>query len=157
MPLDLCKLLGMVFVLGLTVSLQAAPAQPAEGKAAVKCRKRPTGGTPLFFKLKRPVAEHGAAARAILRERFPCLRFWCTRKGEMFAHLSEREARKLLGRHVAYETVKGAGNNVDTDATFVSIRPASFVPELLKDHVTRLAFNDDPKFLYTGPSATKCE
>jgi len=46
MPLDICKLLGMTFVLALTVTPRSAPAEPAEGKVAVKCRKQPSGGMP---------------------------------------------------------------------------------------------------------------
>ena len=112
---------------------------------------------PLFFKLRKPVKANGEAARAILRERFPCLVLLCTRKSEMFAYLSKRDEAKLLGKHVVYTLSKGSGNSANTDATFVSIRPESFVPDFLKDYVARLRFDDDPKFDYTGPDARRCE
>lgn len=114
-------------------------------------------GTPLFLKLKQPVKANAEAARAALRERFPCLVFWCTRKGEMYASFGKRDASKLLGRHVVYKKVKGAGNRASTDAVFVDVSPASFVPDFLKNHVARVWFDDDPKFDYTGPNAKRCE
>jgi hypothetical protein len=147
-------LLGPLWVLlgstrGNRDAAEAAPAQ-------VRCPRAP-GGTPLFFKLKKPGNQHGRAVREILHEELPCLVFLCTRKGEMFAYVSKRDARKLLGRHVVYSSVKGAGNSADTGASFVEVRPASFVPESLKEHVERLTFNDDPMFDDTGPVARKCE
>jgi len=132
----------------LVISAEAEPA---------RCPKGAGGGTPLFFKLKQPTKEHGPAARAALRERFPCLVFRCTRTGDMVAEVSRKVARQLLGRHVVYGTVKGAGNSENTDASFVDLKPAAFVPELLREHVARLTFDDDPKYDYTGPATKLCE
>jgi hypothetical protein len=129
----------------------------AEGTTAEKFPRKPIAGPPLFFKPKPPVKENGEAARAALRARFPCLVFWCTRKGEMYASFGQRDASKLLGRHMVQRTVKGAGNRASTDAVFVDVSPASFVPAFLKDHVARVWFDDDPKFLHTGPDAKECE
>jgi hypothetical protein len=123
----------------------------------VGCTKAPADGMPLFFKVRQPADVHGPAAREILREQFPCMKFECTRKGDMLATIGKTDAKKLLGGHVVYSTVKGAGNSAGKDALFVQVRPVSFVPEILKEHVERLTFHDDPKLEYTGPATRKCE
>jgi hypothetical protein len=146
----------MIKISMLVLLFSAAMAGDGGGNPA-KCKRRDAGTMPVFFKLKQPVEEHGQAARTILRQQFPCLALMCTRKGDMFADFSEREAKKLLGRHIAHEVVEGAGNSADSSAVFVTLRPANFVPEILKAHVARVEINDDPKFMYTAPKASKCE
>lgn len=124
--------------------------------ARAKCA-RPADGMPLFFRVKKPAEVHGPAAREVLRKELPCLVFECTRKGDMLATISKPDAMKLLGGHVVYSAVNGAGNSAGRDALFVTVRPSSFVPEILKEHVARLTFHDDPKLEYTGPATKKCE
>jgi hypothetical protein len=154
--LSMLKVIVLVPLLILLGSAQGnrntdpAPAQ-------VRCPRAPASGLSLLFKVKKPADEHGPATREVLRKELPCLVFECTRKGDLLVTISRRDANRLLGRHVVYNVVTGAGNNVDTDALFVDVRPASFVPEILKEHVERLTFHDDPKLDYTGPATKKCE
>jgi hypothetical protein len=146
----------MIKISMLVLLLTTAVAGDGGGNPA-RCKHRVAGTLPVFFKLKQPVKENGQAARTILRQQFPCLAFMCTRKGDMFAEFTDREAKKLLGRHIAYDVVEGAGNSTDSSAVFVTVRPANFVPEILKAHVARVEVNDDPKFMYTAPKANECE
>ena len=151
------RVLGAVVVLVLAMASSVRAVSPEKATAAVMCPRQPTGGEMLTFKLKKPFKQHGRATAAVLHKRFPCLTLLCTSQGEMFTAISQDDARRLLGKHAVFRAVKGAGNVAGRNAHFADIKPAGFVPAILRAHVERLEFDDDPKYPYTAPDAAPCE
>jgi hypothetical protein len=138
------------------LALIVAPAR-AEQAEAPRCDAEPAV-LPLRLKLKAPSKSHGAAARKLLVARFPCMTFVCSDKTRtMYAIVSERDAKALLGRHLEMRTVPNAGGSAGKDAVFIEIKPKRFVPVELRPHVETLWFNTDPTFwLVDDPGERAC-
>lgn len=101
----------------------------------------------LILKLKNPKRAAYHRVRSVMGASLNC-----RKNGEVYVHISRRDAERLLGAKAQFSCQIGAGNSTRARDFRAQLRPKRFVPKSLSTAVSRIRFDNDPKFLVAKDS-----
>ena len=95
----------------------------------------------LAIEFRKPVASNMAAFQRLTGRRVVRIEG----KGRCYVLMTESELREVLGLGIKTVTVKGAGNSMDTDASFTCIADAGSLRPAFRAIIRSIEIDDDPK------------